>query len=131
MWHNIKPLMLKLSCENEKVNIGVQESIRTVPWARSAVARSLRCHGSLTSALIALPIISKKKLFGDLLLQMPHSTVCASVAVVRILSFLHSSNDFVQFGVPEHGSLEYNFAHKKVHRDTPLSLMYLCSLHMR
>jgi len=54
----IEQRTLKRSCENEKVRDvdGAQESTHTVPRADPVVS----CRGSVISAFIALPTISKK-----------------------------------------------------------------------
>ena len=59
-------------------------------------------------------------LLGDLLLQMPHTTACVFVAVMRILSFSHINSDFVQLRVPD--PLVYTVPSKKVQCDMSLSL---------
>ena len=80
----IEQRMLKRSCENEKVRDidGAQESTRTVRTSSPPCGKLVCCRGSDISALIAPPTISKTK---DLLMQMPHTTACVFMAVVRIL----------------------------------------------
>ena len=62
-----------------------------------------------------------------LLLQMPQTTACVFVTVVRILSF-HINSDFVQLGVPDflvYVITSYITLHSKGILNTLLSLMYL------
>ena len=98
--------MLKRSCENEKVRDidGAQESTRTVRTSSPPCGKLVCCCGSDISALIAPPTISKKK---DLLLQMPHTTACVFVAVVRILSFY---SDFIKLSVPDLLVIVYQYS---------------------
>ena len=95
---NIERRTLKRSRENEKVSDinGAQESTRST-WSSSPHSgKSLRYCGSVISAFIALPTISKKKLSP--FENAPHYSLC--LRGCRENSLL-SAIDIVQLGVSD------------------------------